>query len=114
MSFAITTDQLRARTKFVTRRLGWNNLKAGELVQACVKCMGLKKGEKIERLAVIRIVDVRKEALNLMSANSTYGEEEARLEGFPHLTGEGFVEMFMDHNKCAPSTPVTRIQFEYA
>jgi len=47
MSFFLTTDQIRNKTKTVTRRDGWLFLKPGDIVQACVKCQGLKKGEKI-------------------------------------------------------------------
>jgi hypothetical protein len=43
MSFALTTDQVRARTKTVTRRLGWTFLKAGDRIRAVVRCHG--KGE---------------------------------------------------------------------
>ncbi|HWM26559.1 MAG TPA: hypothetical protein VNP98_17210 [Chthoniobacterales bacterium] len=34
MSFFMTTPQMRARTKFVTRRLGWWKLKAGKVLYA--------------------------------------------------------------------------------
>lgn len=57
ISFALTTDQIRDRTKTVTRRKGWKFLKAGDTLNACVKCMGLRPGEQIERLAIIRVVD---------------------------------------------------------
>jgi len=63
MSFMLTTAQYCARTKDVTRRLGWANLKPGDMFNGVEKAMGLKKGEKI--------------------------------------------------NKCAPDTPVNRIEFEY-
>ena len=43
MSFAMTTEQIRARTKTVTRRFGWWFLKAGDQVWAVEKAMGLKK-----------------------------------------------------------------------
>ena len=42
----LTKEQILARTKTVTRRLGWWFLKPGDVVWACEKCMGLKKGEK--------------------------------------------------------------------
>lgn len=40
MSFSLTTDQIRGRTKTVTRRLGWRFLQSGDQVQACVKSRG--------------------------------------------------------------------------
>ena len=55
MSFAITTSQVRDRSKTVTRRLGWRFLKRGDVVCAVVKNMGLKKGEKVQRLCRILI-----------------------------------------------------------
>lgn len=44
MSFTLTIEQMRARTKTVTRRKGWAFLKPGDLVWAVVKGMGLKPG----------------------------------------------------------------------
>lgn len=40
MSFSLTTQQMRDRTKTVTRRKGWEFLRTGDIVNACVKCMG--------------------------------------------------------------------------
>ena len=61
ISFSITTEQFKNRTKTVTRRLGWKTLKAGQHLMGCKKCMGLKPGEKIEKLGEIRIVRVWQE-----------------------------------------------------
>lgn len=117
ISFALTTNQIRNRTKTVTRRLGWKNLKPGQILNACVKCMGLKPGEKIEKLATIRVVDVRQESLAEMDQESdcplNYGTSEAIKEGFPLLGGCGFVSMFCENMKCSDTTVVTRIEFEY-
>jgi hypothetical protein len=112
ISFALTTDQIRNRSKTVTRRKGWKFLKAGDILNACVKCMGLKPGEKIERLGQIRIVSVRREPLTSMWLEP-YGKMEAAKEGFPKLAGADFVWMFCDHMKCDESQEVTRIEFEY-
>jgi hypothetical protein len=108
----LTTEQVRNRTKFVTRRLGWKNARPGELIQACVKCQGLKKGETVERLAVIQVVSVRSEPLCSM-LKKYYGKREAVLEGFPDLSGQQFAEMFVNHNNCDVTSPVTRIRFRY-
>jgi len=117
----LTTEQIRNRTKTVTRRLGWKTLKPGDLLQGCVKCMGLKKGEKPEKLAVIRVVNVRREMLHDMLAIhndhdpiGAYGNIECRKEGFPHMCPVNFVEFFCDHMGVQPSQVVTRIEFEYA
>lgn len=118
ISFTITTDQIRKRTKTVTRRAGWQRLKIGEILTGCVKCMGLRPGEKIERLCQIRVVDVRRELLRRMTDDSDYGFRETTLEGFPdghpqHWPSE-FVGMFCgSHGGVTPDSTVTRIEFEY-
>ena len=40
MSFSMTTPQVRARTKTVTRRLGWRFLKPGVVLWAVEKAQG--------------------------------------------------------------------------
>lgn len=113
MSFMLTKGPFRARTKTVTRRLGWKNLKPGVLVMGCEKCQGLKKGESPVKLGKIRIKSVRREPLDRMAKDEEYGNAEARLEGFPDLTGLEFVTMFCRNMKVIPETEVTRIEFEY-
>jgi len=108
MSFAMTTNQIRMKTKTVTRRFGWWFLKPGDVVCAVEKGMGLKKGEKINRLAMIRIVSVRKEPLNAIT------KSDCILEGFPEHTPETFVDMLQDnYGGIRPDEPVNRIEFEY-
>lgn len=75
--------------------------------------MGLKPGEKIEKLATIRVVDVTREPLSEMVSSVGYGRAEARLEGFPGITGDEFVEMFCSHMGGDRDQEVTRIEFEY-
>lgn len=118
MSFAMTTDQILARTKTVTRRLGWLMLKPGDQVRAVKKCMGLRKGERIEPLAVLRIIDVRREPLRRMTDDLEYGFAEVDAEGFGHHPiyqwPPEFVEMFCaSHQGCTPNALVTRIEFDY-
>lgn len=113
MSFMLTTAQFRARTKFVTRRLGWEFLRGDEHLQGVEKCQGLGKGGKIVRLGLIKIVSVRREPLREMIDRPLYGKAEAALEGFPDMDGQQFVEMFCLHNQCLPQRLITRIAFEY-
>lgn len=113
MSFSLTTAQFRARTKHITRRDGWLNLKEGDVVIGVEKCMGLKKGERVVSLCPIRVTDVRREPLSLLIADPDYGRSEAVLEGFPHLTGEQFAEFYIACNGGDIDTPRTRIAFEY-
>jgi hypothetical protein len=113
MSFSLTTPQMRARTKTVTRRLAsWQNLQPGTLLLAVEKSQGLRKGEKVRRIGVIRVVDVRREPLHLLR-RARYGRAEARREGFPELTGVGFLERFCAHAGCSADALVTRIEFEH-
>lgn len=103
----LTTDQIRNRTKTVTRRLGWLKLKVGDKLQGCVKCMGLKPGEKIQKLASIEVVSIRREELCKMM------DDDCAREGFPEMDSEQFIEMFCSHMKANRLTEVTRIEFKY-
>lgn len=113
MSFALTTPQIRARTKSVTRRLGWMDLRPRTELQAIVKGQGLKKGEHPEKICVIRVKSVRREPLMAMLEGSTYGAVEVVKEGFPNMTPRQFVETFCDHHGVTYDKPITRIEFEY-
>lgn len=107
MSFFITTAQVRDKSKVITRRLGWLFAKPGDIVNACVKCQGLKKGEKIEKICQIKIISIHREPLYCVD------DKEVSREGFIGKTAEWFVEMFCKANKCTESTIVTRIEFKY-
>ena len=107
MSFAMTTDQIRNRTKTVTRRFGWWFLKPGDIVNAVEKSMGLKKGENIKRICQIRIISTRSEPLNSIDQEDVYDE------GFPDLYPIQFVEMLTSHYGCKPDAICNRIRFEY-
>lgn len=114
----LTQQQIRTRTKTVTRRVGWEKLKAGELLRGVEKGMGLKAGEKIAPLATIRVLSARRELLSAMTADPAYGVEECVKEGFgehPTLRWPSeFVQFFCgSHRGCTPDTVVTRIEFEY-
>lgn len=109
MSFALTTEQFLDRSKTVTRRLGWKFLKPGDEVMGCKKCMGLKPGEKIERLGLIRVVDVKREPL---CSIRNYPSDCAK-EGFPNMSPGEFIRMFTAHMKVPTFEFVTRIEFEY-
>ena len=108
ISFALTTPQIRARTKTVTRRLGWLHARVGDELRAVEKVQGRKKGEPLVDLARIRIVSVRRESLY----DITY--EDVEREGYPDKTPGWFATMFCAEMGC-PFGPVTvtRIEFEY-
>jgi hypothetical protein len=107
MSFALTTQQARNRTKTVTRRLGWWFLRPGDIIQQVLKSMGLKKGEKVEKIHLIRILNTWPEPLSVIT------HDEVRREGFPDMTPSDFIDMFCKHNNCQPDAIVNRIEFEY-
>lgn len=107
MSFSMTTPQMRARTKTVTRRLGWWHLKPGDRVRAVVKCMGLKKGETVEPICEIEIVSTRKEPLFAVTPR------DVGLEGYPGETQRWFILKFMSAMKCTGFTFVNRIEFKH-
>ena len=113
ISFSLTTPQFIARTKTVTRRLGWEFLKVGDHQMACEKCQGIKRGDAIQRLGPIEIVSITREPLSRMIDEARYGRAEAIREGFPDLNGRLFVEMFCHHMACKPTTRVARIEFSH-
>ena len=107
MSFALTTEQFKDRTKTVTRRLGWKFLNPGDVVMGCEKCQGIKKGE-LKRLGLIRVVSVRNEPLRAITF------DDVAREGFPGKGPEWFCGMFERHMGIANwDVPVNRIEFEY-
>jgi len=107
ISFSLTTAQIRNRTKTVTRRLGWRFLKPGDVLCACEKCQGLKKGETVHRLAIVRVLSVRRERLDAITPG------DCVKEGVPDLCPAEFVVMFCRAMRCRRSVDVTRIEWEY-
>jgi hypothetical protein len=108
MSFALTTEPFYLRRKTVTRRLGWKDLKPGQLLCGIFKGMGLKLGESPLKLAVIRVADVRRECLDEITL------DDVIREGFPGMSCDQFIQMFCRfHQSCKPSTVVTRIEFQF-
>ncbi len=113
ISFSLTTKQFRDRTKTVTRRLRWINVKVGDILMGVEKAMGLKPGEKMVRLGRIRVTEARNEPLQRMIDDPEYGKSEAAKEGFPEMSGAEFVAMFCKHMKVSSSFAPKRIEFEY-
>ncbi|BDD88714.1 hypothetical protein [Desulfofustis limnaeus] len=77
------------------------------VVMGVEKGMGLRRGEKVVRLGLIRIVSVRAEQLAAIT------DADVVAEGFPDKDQEWFIEMFCRHNRVVPGTVVNRIEFEY-
>jgi len=116
MSFAMTTAQIQAGTKTVTRRFGWWFLleidfdQVEYLVRPVYKGMGLQKGEKVRAIrAPIQIVHSSREPL----ADIT--QADVIMEGFPAWSPNDYVAFMCAHNsKTTPATLVNRIEFKYA
>lgn len=114
MSVALTEEAVRDRRKTVTRRLGWwmdrrgrLMLKQGDRIVLCRKVMGLRPGEKPERLCEVEVVGVRRERLDEIT------EADVTREGFNGQTRAWFVDFFCEHMKVTPTTEVTRIEWRY-
>ena len=121
ISFALTTKQFRNRTKSVTRRAGWEFLRAGDRLQGIEKGQGLRKGEHPVKLGVIEVTDVRRERLEDIAPSDVV------FEGFPEMSVREFVEMFAASHRMPtftagepsgsrpmePADFVTRIAYRY-
>lgn len=108
MSVALTTEQVRARQKTVTRRAGWKVLKPGDLVTLCPKVRGRRAGEPLERIVTVEVVSTRRERLDSITP------EDVIAEGFPNMTPAQFIDFFAaTHRGVTASTEITRIQWQY-
>ena len=122
ISFFMTTDQVRDEIKDVTRRVGWWHLKTGDFLCGVVKGQGLKEGEEVERINVIKVKDVRPERLGRMLDDREYGFEEIRREGFQfdekYRWPSAWVPWFCEGHStkakpCTENTTINRIEFTY-
>lgn len=108
MSVSFTHQQVRDRTKTVTRRMGWRMLKPGDRLTLCRKVMGRKKDEPLERITDVEVVSIRRERLYEIT------REEVAAEGFPDYSTASFVDFFCNtHKGCTPTSEVTRIEWRY-
>jgi len=108
MSFMLTTEQIKNKTKTVTRRLGWWKLKPGEILNAVEKSQGLKKGEKVKVICQIKVISAMPERLNDIT------NAEVKKEGFIDSDRHEFMNMFMlTHKDVGFETIINRIEFKY-
>ena len=107
MSFAMTTEQARDKSKTVTRRQGWWTARPGQLIQQVVKGMGLRKGQKVEKIHVIRLLSLRAEPVNVITV------DDVIKEGFPGWTPEQFIDFYCAAHKITADEDCNRIEFEY-
>jgi hypothetical protein len=113
MAVALTVEQVKDRSKTVTRRRSWMQkgrfmLAPGDPLVLCEKVQGRKPGEPIVRIVTVTVVSVRRERLDAITPADVIAE------GFPEYTPAGFVGFFCDtHKGCQPGTEVTRIEWAY-
>ncbi len=111
-SFTLTTAQMYACTKDVTRRNG-RVAKVGETVQAIEKGQGIPRGQHIKIIGQILYLSVRDEPLRRMLDDLEYGRAECIREGFPDTKPHEFVTMYCLANKCTPEQIVHRVEFKH-
>lgn len=108
MSVALTTAQVRNRSKTVTRRVGWQMLAAGDQLTLCPKVRGRRQGEPLQRIVTVDIVSVRRERLDSIT------QADVVAEGFPGMPVDDFVDFFCStHRGVSPKDEVTRIEWAY-
>lgn len=108
ISVAITKEQVRARSKTVTRRKGWLFVKVGELLQPVDRTMGFKRGQRPKKIGgPVRVLNVRRERLYHITP------DECAKEGFPELTPDQFIELYCKANGGDENQEVTRIEWRY-
>lgn len=115
MSVSLTTPQVRARSKTVTRRMGWwedkngkRMLKPGDRLTLAEKVMGRREGDPLVCIVDVEVVSVRREPLWDIT------EDDVAAEGFPDMTPAEFAAFFCDsHKGCEPGTEITRIEWRY-
>lgn len=109
MSFALTTQQVIYRTKFVTRRAEhtWEHLTRNEILKAVDRVMGFKKGQRPRYLNTIVVLSTRIEPLDAITPYDVI------LEGFPGWTTEQFILFFLKHGGGTRAQNVRRIAFDY-
>lgn len=108
ISVALTKERVLDRSKTVTRRKGWVNVKVGDELQPVDRIMGFKKGERPKKIGgPVRVVSVRRERLEVMPV------EDLALEGFPRATLEQFHALYIQANGGDERQFVTRIEWVY-
>lgn len=112
ISMAMTHKQFCDGTKDVTRRLGWLHGVVGMRLRVVRKAQGLSRGDRMETLGYIELVDVRRELLSRMISEKDYGPVECRREGFPLWTPDKFVRFFCETHFVKPTAIITRLEFK--
>lgn len=114
MSFPHSAPEVLDRLQTVTRRVGWRSLEPNDLIEAVEKTRGLKQGEPVRVLALLRVRDVRVEPLSRLTDDPGYAEDELPREGLPCWSTNHFIARFLrTHRLKTADVDVTRIEFDY-
>lgn len=122
MSVALTETAVRDRRKTVTRRAGWSFLRPGDQLELCRKVMGRRRGEPLERICMVEVVDVRRERLSAITASDVTAEGFTPAELAPYACGDdpvgdelsrAFCRFFVEHIGGGIHQQVTRIEWRY-
>lgn len=105
MSVAETTEQVRARRKTVTRRLGWLFLKPGDTLSLVDR--NPRTGKPWNRIAEVEVVSVTRQPLWMLKRH------DVRREGFPGWSDEQFIAFYCLSFGVTRTTTVTRIEWRY-
>ena len=104
-----TIKQIHNAASTVTRRFGLWKIKPGTKLWAIEKGRGLKKGQKVVRICMIRIVSAHEEQVQ----DIRHRPNDLILEGFPDLTTNEFIRLLCKGTGKNETSPVNRIEFEY-
>jgi hypothetical protein len=113
MAVALTLEQVRDRSKTVTRRKSWMQkgrfmLAPGGPLVLCEKVQGREPGEPLVRIVTVTVVGVRRERLDAVTPADVIAD------GFREYTPDLFVAFFCRaHLGCGSAGMVTRIQWAY-
>lgn len=108
MAVSLTEQQVRDRSKTVTRRTGWKMLKPGDKLTLCRKVMGRRPDEPLDRIVDVEVVSTDRVRLDAITP------ADVTAEGFPEMTPAEFVKFFCaSHKECEPGSTVTRIEWRY-
>jgi len=109
MSFSLTTEQYRRGLKTETLRRGWKFLKPGDRFMGVEKAMGLKKGEKLQRMHAAECISNVPTPMDLEHITP----ENVKAEGFPNLSPEAFLEFLKEELGVTPGEVLNRITFKH-
>jgi hypothetical protein len=74
MAVSLTEQQVRDRTKTVTRRTGWRMLRVGDQLTLCKKVMGRRCGEPLDRITDVEVTGIRRERLDAITPDDVTAE----------------------------------------